>query len=165
MTGDDATDLLVTSPITEREGVTLYNEGYRDNLGVWKQGPGTLELASAGNACTTGVFKVEAGTVKFASTAGGEFGAAVLLGDAMLVADSGAHVSFADSSDQTWTSGATLDVAKPLARRAIRFGTSANALTAAQLAQMTYDGKSGKLSLDANGYLCAPGDGTVILFR
>ena len=165
VTGDDATDLLVTSPITERTGVTLFNEGYRDNRGVWKQGQGTLELASPDNACTTGVFKVEAGTVKFPSTAGGAFGAAVLLGDASLVADRGAKVSFADSSDQAWTSGATLDVAKPLARRTIRFGTSANALTAAQLAQMTYDGKSGKLSLDANGYLCAPGTGTVILFR
>ena len=165
VTGDADTDLLVASPITEKTGVTLFNEGYRDNLGVWKQGPGTLEIVAADNACSTGVFKIEAGTVKFARTAGGAFGAAVLLGDATLSADKGAHVSFADSSDQAWTADATLDIAKPLASRAIRFGTSANALTAAQLAQMTYDGKSGKLFLDAEGYLCGPGESTVILLR
>ena len=165
VTGDAASDLVVASPITENDGVTLFDEGYRDNLGVWKQGPGTVEFTSSANACATGVFKFEAGTVKFASTAGGAFGAAVLLGDATLSADKGAHVSFADSSDQAWTAGATLDIAKPLASRAIRFGTSANALTAAQLAQMTYDGKSGKLSLDAEGYLCGPGESTVILLR
>ena len=165
VTGDDDTDLLVTSPITEREGVTLFDEGYRDNLGVWKQGPGTLELAATNNACSTGVFKIEAGTVKFASTAGGAFGAAVLLGNATIAADAGANVSFDDSSDQEWTAGVTLDIAKPLPSHTIRFGTSKNALTAEQLEQMTYDGKSGKLSLDDDGYLCAPGDGTVVLFR
>ena len=165
VTGDDATDLLVTSPITERTDKTLFNEGYRDNLGVWKQGPGTVEFTATNNACATGVFKIEAGTVKFASTAGGAFGAAVLMGNATIAADKGAHISFDDSSDQTWTAGATLDVAKPLPFHAIRFGTSTNALTAAQLGQMTYGGKSGKLSLDADGYLCAPGAGTVVLLR
>jgi hypothetical protein len=54
VTGDDATDLLVTSPITERTGVTLFNEGYRDNLGVWKQSPGTLELDANGYLCAPG---------------------------------------------------------------------------------------------------------------
>ena len=165
VTGDDESDLVVDSPITEKEGVTLFNEGYRDNLGIWKQGPGTLELTATNNACATGVFKIEAGTVKFASTAGGSFGAVVLLGDATLAADAGARVTFDDSSDQAWTAGATLDVAKPLSSHAIRFGTSANALTAAQLAQMTYGGKSGKLSLDADGYLCGPGESTTILLR
>ena len=164
VTGDDATDLLVTSPITERSGVTLFNEGYRENLGVWKQGPGTLELTSADNACTSGVFKVEAGTVRLGEGCGGNFGALIVLDDATIDC-AGGTIAFEDSADFAWTEGATLDIAKPLPKRAIRFGTSANALTDAQLAQMTYNGKSGKLSLDADGYLCPPGAGTVIFLR
>ena len=165
VTGDDASDLVVASPITEREGVTLFNEGYRDNLGVWKQGPGTLELAATNNACSTGVFKMEAGTVRLASTVGGGFGAFTLLGNATLDVASGAQVSFDDSSAQVWTSEATLNITGEPGTKSLRFGTDATGLTAAQLAQITFRGKANKVSLDAEGYLQVPGSSMMVLLR
>ena len=123
-----------------------------------------MEFTAAGSCATSGVFKVEAGTIRLANGSSGQYGPCILLGDAAIDC-AGGTVAFEDSADFAWTEGATLDIAKPLPKRAIRFGASANALTDAQLAQMTYSGKPGKLSLDADGYLCPPGTGTVILLR
>ena len=167
VTGDDATDLLVTSPITERTGVTLFNEGYRDNLGVWKQGPGTLELASGNNACTSGVFKVEAGTIRLGEGCGGNFGALIVLGDAAIDCAGGA-IAFDNSSDFAWTEGATLRITGDCGPKTIRIGTDGSSLTAEQLASIAYVNAAGKLkpmTLSSDGYLRPPPKGTKFFLR
>ena len=168
VTEDDATDLLVTSPITERQDVKLFNEGFRDNLGVWKQGAGTLELAADSTSCTTGVFKVEAGTVRFPEAAAGDFGALVVLGDSEFEVARGARITFDASSDFAWTEGKTLVFSGTMGRKSVRVGTSAAALTAEQLAAVKFRSASGKLrpmTIDGDGYLMAPGKGMAISVR
>lgn len=168
VTGDAQTDLLVTSPITERQGVTLFSEGYRENLGVWKRGAGTLELASDSTSCTTGVFKVEAGTVRFPGTASGDFGALVVLGDSEIEVARGARITFDASSDFAWTADKTLVFSGTMGRKSVRIGTSAAALTAEQLAAVKFRTASGKLrpmTIDGDGYLMAPSKGMAISVR
>ncbi|MBQ3807051.1 MAG: InlB B-repeat-containing protein [Kiritimatiellae bacterium] len=167
VTDSDATDLLVASPITERTGVTLFTEGYRDNLGVWKQGLGTLELTSPANDCTTGVFKVEAGTVRLGAGCGGGFGALIVLGDATIDCAGGA-IAFEDSADMAWTEGATLSITGNMGKRTIRVGTDNNSLTAGQLAAIKYVNAAGKaksVSLTEDGYLVPPSRGTSCVIR
>ena len=167
VTGDAATDLLVTSPITERTGVTLFNEGCRDNLGVWKQGPGTLELASGANDCTSGVFKVEAGTVRLGEGCGGNFGALIVLGDAAIDCASGT-IAFDNSSEFAWTEGATLRITGDCGPKTIRVGTNAFSLTAEQLDSIAYVNGAGKLkpmTLSSDGYLRPPPKGTRLIVR
>jgi uncharacterized repeat protein (TIGR02543 family) len=168
VTGDAQTDLLVTSPITERQGVTLFNEGFRENLGVWKQGAGTLELAADSTSCATGVFKIEAGTVRFPGTASGDFGALVVLGDSEIEVARGARITFDASSDFVWTADKTLVFSGTMGRKSVRIGTSAAALTAEQLAAVKFRSASGRLrpmTIDGDGYLMAPSKGVVISVR
>ena len=167
VTDSEATDLLVASPITERTGVTLFNEGYRDNLGVWKQGPGTLELTSPANDCTTGVFKVEAGTVRLGAGCGGGFGALIVLGNAAIDC-AGGTIAFEDSADMVWTEGATLSITGNMGKRTIRVGTDGNSLTADQLATIKYVNAAGKaksVSLTEDGYLLPPSRGMSLVIR
>ena len=167
VTGDAASDLVVASPMTERTGKTLFNEGYRDNLGVWKQGPGTIEFTSPDNACTTGVFKVEAGTVRLGEGCGGNFGALIVLGDAAIDC-AGGTIAFEDSSDFAWTEGATLRLTGEVGPKSIRVGTDNSSLTAEQLAAIAYVNASGKLkpvTLSSDGYLRPPPKGTKFFVR
>ena len=167
VTGSDATDLLVASPIIERTGVTLFNEGYRDNLGVWKQGPGTLELTSPNNDCTSGVFKVEAGTVRLGPGAAGNFGALVVLGDAAIDC-AGGTIAFDDSSSFAWTEGATLRLTGEFGSRTIRVGTDDSSLTAEQLAAIVCVDETGKtrpVALSSGGYLVSSKKGMSIFVR
>ncbi|MBR3777285.1 MAG: InlB B-repeat-containing protein [Kiritimatiellae bacterium] len=168
VTEDGQTDLLVTSPITERQDVTLFNEGFRENLGVWKQGVGTLELASDSTSCATGVFKIEAGTVRFPEAAAGDFGALVVLGDSEIEVARGARITFDASSDFAWTEGKTLVFSGTMGRKSVRIGTSAAALTAEQLAAVKFRSASGRLrpmTIDGDGYLMAPRKGLAISVR
>ena len=167
VTDSEATDLLVASPITERTGVTLFNEGYRDNLGVWKQGLGTLELTSPYNDCTTGVFKVEAGTVRLGAGCGGGFGALIVLGDATIDC-AGGTIAFDASADMAWTEGKTLSISGNMGSRTVRVGTDSSSLTAGQLASIVYVNEAGKarpVVLSPDGYLLPPPRGTVVVIR
>ncbi len=168
VTEDGQTDLLVTSPITERQGVTLFNEGFRENLGVWKQGAGTLELTADSTSCTTGVFKVEAGTVRFPEAAAGDFGALGVLGDSEIEVARGARITFDASSGMAWTADKTLAFSGTMGKKSVRVGTSAAALTVEQLAAVKFKTASGKLlamTVDDEGYLVPPAAGMSVYLR
>ena len=82
-------------------------------------------------------------------------GPLALAGEATLDAASGS-VAFADSSAATWAEGAklTIPAAVNLRQDVVKFGSSANGLTAAQLKAIVWaGGSSGHVTLDANGYL------------
>ncbi len=59
----------------------------------------------------------------------------------------GGALYFADSSEIEWTEGATVNVLMDT-RRAVRFGTSASALTAAQVAQLKVNGHTAVIDVD-----------------
>ena len=84
-----------------------------------------------------------------------------LTADSTIVLGAGASLVFGDSSSFAWTVGKRLTI-ENYRPKAIRFGTDANGLTAAQLRQVRIGGHRGVL--DDEGYL-APYDGglTVIL--
>ena len=74
----------------------------------------------------------------------------------------GATLEFEDSSDKTWTAGATVTVSG-LAEGAIRFGTSIEAVPRARGVFRTADGE--KLRVDDDGYLTAKKLGISILIK
>ena len=169
VTGDARTDLTIRSILQERPNTTArYNEGFRENCGLWKTGDGTVEFTAAGSCATSGVFKVEAGTVRFPGTASGDFGALVVLGDSEIEVASGARITFDASSDMAWTADKALVFSGTMGKKSVRVGTSAAALTADQLAAVKFKTASGKLramTVDAEGYLVPPAAGISVYMR
>lgn len=158
VTGDDAPDFILKSPIVDREGAVLYKgEAVRENCGVWKTGPGTMLLTAATHNEPQGVFKIDEGAVRFGATCGGQLGALLVTGDAALEVEDDAGVAFADSSAVSWTEGKTLTLKSRIGKKSLRFGTDDKGLTAAQLAAIRYDEsvttKKTAFTLDASGYL------------
>ncbi len=169
VTGDERTDLTVRSILQERPDATArYNEGFRENCGLWKTGDGTVEFTASGSCATSGVFKVEAGTVRFPETAAGDFGALVVLGDSEIEVARGARITFDASSDMAWTADKTLAFSGTMGKKSVRVGTSAAALTAEQLAAVKFKTASGKLramTVDDEGYLVPPAAGMSVYLR
>ncbi len=146
--------------------------------GLAKIGPGTLMLGNAN--IYAGATVVSNGTLRLgadnslnagnnvvlavgALDMGGytnQVGTLELTGAATLVLGSGS-LSFADSSAVAWSG--TLTLTGQLVQRTVRFGTSASALTGAQLKKITYE--EGALGLDADGYLVGGWRGTVLIVR
>ena len=169
VTGDGQTDLTIRSILQERPNTTArYAEGYRENCGLWKTGDGTVELTASGSCATSGVFKVEAGTVRFPEAAAGDFGALVVLGDSEIEVARGARITFDASSDMAWTADKTLALSGTMGKKSVRVGMSAAALTADQLAAVKFKTASGKLramKIDAYGYLVPPAAGMSVYLR
>ena len=169
VTGDGQTDLTIRSILQERANTTArYNEGFRGNCGLWKTGDGTVEFTASGSCATSGVFNIEAGTVRFPEAAAGDFGALIVLGDSEIEVARGARITFDASSDFAWTEGKTLVFSGTMGRKSVRIGTSAAALTAEQLAAVKFRSASGRLrpmAIDGDGYLMAPSKGVVISVR
>ncbi len=157
-------DLAITGRIYDSTNEA--NQGAR----IVKRGAATLTLS--GNNTFAGRFTIEDGTVALGSNtslpssapltlAGGTVtcgsttnttGVLTLSGDAAINLEGGS-LAFADSSGVSWTPGATLAITgdDKLPTRSLRFGSSENGLTAAQLRQVTYNGE--RVSLDSSGYL------------
>ena len=74
----------------------------------------------------------------------------------------GATLEFEDSSDKTWTAGATVTVSG-FAEGALRFGTSIESVPRARGVFRTADGE--KLRVDDDGYLTAKKLGISILIK
>jgi hypothetical protein len=75
-----------------------------------------------------------------------------LSGDSSINLDEGS-IAFADSSTIEWADDATLSITGTgnLPINALRFGTTEQGLTSAQIRQITYNGE--KVLLDDSGYL------------
>ncbi len=158
VTGDDGVDFTLQSPIVDREGVVLYKDaGLRENCGVWKTGAGTMLLTASTHNEPQGVFKIDAGTVRFGATSAGQLGALLVAGDAALEVEEGGTIAFADSSAVEWTEGKTLTLKSKVGKMSLRFGESATGLSADQLAAICYDAsvttKKPVFALTSSGYL------------
>lgn len=164
VTGDAQTDLWVSSRITERVSPPLYMGDMREHVGLFKSGEGTLELTGAGSVCTGGVFKVEAGTVRFGPTCSGQFGAFVLRGDAVLDC-AGGEVAFEDSSAMEWTEGATLTLMGVVRGTTLRFGTDGFGLTPEQVECLRAGDPSFVVKVNSRGYVQLSRPETLLLFR
>lgn len=177
VTGDEASDLLVESPIVRRSDGSAPTDYTRWAYGIRKKGAGTLELRQV---CTFGEIDgtaagqtfLEGGTLRLATSASGSrLGRLQLDGSASLQLDEGVSIAFANSREISgtnpddggavytwaWATDATLTLKNRLERNAIRFGTDANGLTEAQIEAIRYaDGVTTKtpvFSLDDRGYL------------
>lgn len=177
VTGDEASDLLVESPIVRRSDGSAPTDYTRWAYGIRKKGAGTLELRQV---CTFGEIDgtaagqtfLEGGTLRLATSASGSrLGRLQLDGSASLQLDEGVSIAFANSREISgtnpddggavytwaWATDATLTLKNRLERNAIRFGTDANGLAEAQIAAIRYaDGVTTKtpvFSLDDRGYL------------
>ena len=160
VTGDGDTDLAVSAGILQTAMTSI---DAPTSFGQVKEGAGTVEFTSPTNAVASGSLTMKAGTVRFGEGCGGTFGVLALAGNSALDC-AGGTMAFADSSDIEWTAGATLDITGELKAKTLRFGTNDSGLTEAQLKQLAYEGRTGSLVIDAEGYLHAVKE-TVILVR
>ncbi len=154
VTGDAASDLIITSPIRKngKPVLTVADGASADNrlyYGLVKKGAGTLELN--GELDMVGSVTLADGTLRLGANAQGTLGAIVLTGNAAIDVVPGSHIVFDDASALAWTEGAKLNVTGRLRKGKLVVGK----LTAAQLAQITYEGKAGKVYVDDTGCLRA----------
>ena len=179
VTETSASDFIVNGTITRHSTEP-------DVLGVYKTGPGTMELNASYNVGTTPTllmggtwllngssltvatspYTIDGGTLAVADgTANslgvltvGEAGGGITLG-------AGATLTFADSSAATWTGEASNRVViTGFAEKSIRFGTTKDGLATEQRVRLrTSDDR--RLFLDAEGYLTTTGPGTRLIFR
>ena len=179
VTGDSATDFTMNGAITR-------NVSEPDVLGVYKTGPGTMELNASYNVGTTPTllmagtwllngssltvatspYTLDGGTLAVADGTSNNLGV-LTVGDAGggITLGAGATLAFADSSGATWT-GAAADrvVITGFAEKSIRFGTTKEGLTTAQRVRLrTSDNK--RLWLDAEGYLTTIGPASRLTIR
>ncbi len=184
VTGDEATDLLISSRFYVVQSQTITEDGYPLN-GFRKQGAGTLELSGTGSE-SFGTFFVQEGLVRFTDEAtftgmklsldGGnmDFGASTNITFLGWSISTNTVLTVQDGSVdlgplESWTDGATLYVkGADMTNRSLRVGEDANALTEAQLASCWYireDGALRKMKLSADGYLAPPPSAVMILIR
>ncbi len=189
VTGDAEADFIVSSTFYLNPNTNWDNDEY---CGIEKTGAGTMLLTGT-NSVLAGSFKVKEGTVAFGTHASGEpatldgmalwmqggtvdFGTSrgsdftelKLDADSAFVARKGAQVTFADSSAVAWTEDAQLLISGDWTKRTFRVGTSGDALTPEQLAQikaLRANGKMSAVALSGDGYLLPPWEGFNIILR
>ncbi|MBQ6337759.1 MAG: hypothetical protein IJI36_01325, partial [Kiritimatiellae bacterium] len=150
-----------------------------------KVGDGTMEMTGKISLCSGYGVYVNAGTLLFGANGGFKSDSAsknvelrggtlaktggaltcgtLTVGDAggtLELSDTNATMTFSDSSTATWSESGTLYV-KNFRDKAIRFGTSANALTEAQQRRIRREG-GGRLYLDEDGYLAKHGMAVIV---
>ena len=146
---------------------TLVLSGPNTYSGTTTVTAGIVKLGAAGTVATSSGVILNGGTlepdgfnqVMSATTLG-------LLADSTMDFVAGAsEVDFANSSAAAWTAGKVLNLANwNFSTTKLRFGTDANGLTAAQLAQIQFNGSGlGTAMLDANGYVTVPEPASVLL--
>lgn len=174
VTRSGATDFTVTGTIRPFSPA-------HENFSIIKTGAGTMELTGVNNY-TNYPTQVKEGTLRLGASGvmnrdmdvsleGGSFAAAAdtvnTLGELAVSADAGIAVSpgatlaFADSSATSWADGVRVDIVKDKTST-VRFGESASALTAKQIAAIRVNGYPCRL--DETGCIKEYA-GTVIILR
>lgn len=128
---------------------------------------GTL-LLGANNALNANINMTLSGGALDAGTSANAAGSLSVADDSAITVSAGSSLAFADSSALSWGEGKRLTITGPAAKTAIRFGTSASGLTAAQQGAIRWliDGQTkGRAVLDGNGYLVPYVPGAVMLLR
>jgi len=171
VTGDAAPDLTVPGVIRD------YDSGGFANMPIIKTGAGTLHLSGANTH--VGLITVNAGTLALGANSTLNSGNPLVLNGGTLALDgftntvgtlsvsgSGSTlalgtgtIAFADSSAALWSG--TLTLTGTLGAQSVRFGTSAAALTGAQINAITINGE--RAALSSNGYLKLAPSGTIII--
>lgn len=148
--------------VVKRGAATLTLSGNNTFAGRFTVEAGTLALGSNTALPTSAPLTLAGGTVTCGTTTNAT-GVLTLSGNATIDVGDGT-LSFADSRTVTWAVGATLNITgnDRLPTRSIRFGTTADGLTSAQLKQIRYNGS--KVSLTSEGYLGGP-KGLMIIVR
>ena len=166
VTGDSATDFTMNGTITR-------NASEPDVLGVYKTGPGTMQLNASYNVGTTPTllkdgtwllngssltvatspYTIDGGTLAVAGGTTNSLGVLTVgAAGGGITLGAGATLTFADSSAAEWTDGANVTITD-FAEKSIKF---TGGLTAAQCRRFrTSEGK--RLIVDMDGYLTLPG--------
>lgn len=163
VTGDAEADLVVSSELYANP-YTIFTDATAQYFGIAKKGDGTVKFTGTSTNYNASL-SLEAGSVAFGPEAKFNASAFILTGNGTFELETGAEVSFTDSSTQTWTADKTLDIQGELYRHTLRVGTDENGLTPEQLAQITYHGKPGRITIDGEGYLHGPGKGTKFVLQ
>ena len=185
---DLGADLHVKRPIADCTEANMFGLNWE------KTGPATmyLEASAAGypfsayTAASQGAFDICEGALACranhvlsgvnpinlkggALDAGGfenSFGVLTVSSDSAIALDDGVALAFADSSAAEWTGSLTVNGPwAELSAGKVRFGSSAQALTAEQLRSIRYNGVKCRATLDESGYLVAKPNGTVLLIK
>ncbi len=157
-TGNETSDLVVATDVVDK------SDPATANYFLYKTGIGTLEFGGDETQVNGGTLAFcraweqgqNSGTIRFSGKKA-SFKALRLYGNGAFDVRPGVKLVFGDSSGTAWNSTATLTLKSRLERKALRFGTDANSLTAEQIAAIRYaDGVATKtpvFALDENGYL------------
>lgn len=178
VTGDDRTDFFASGVVADfgstyvgmplkktGAGTMQIDKGWTLAGSRFTVSDGTLRLGVSSALKNATTLTLSGGTLALASGMTQTLAALTVTTNSALAVESGAKLSFADSSAVAWTADRTrIDVAADLTADCLRFGTTANGLTAAQL--KCFRNGSSKCYLDENGYLRAyPPQGIVIIVR
>ena len=177
VTGNDAPDLFLNGDYSIRSSNPEDKGNFR------KEGDGTVLLNGTWTVNADSILGIYGGTFKLGKSDQWKSGRVMLKGGALAAADGtsnsvgplsiaseggrielgeGATLEFDDSSDKTWTAGATVTVSG-FAEGAIRFGDSVAAVPRARGVFRTADGE--KLRVNDDGYLTANKLGLAILIK
>ena len=185
-TGDDEADFTVAARLFLNSETTWAREN-EEFCGMEKTGAGTV-LFTAANSVLAGSLKVKDGTVAFGdeaslsgmslwlqggsvdfgSSKGSAFDRLKLDEDSCIKANAKSRITFADSSEMSWTEGKKLVLKGDMGPRSIRVGTSATALTSGQLAAIVYEDGNGRqkpVTIDSEGYLHRPPSSMMVIMR
>ena len=150
VTGDAAVDLTVSSSFYQHANATC-EAGNEEFFGLVKQGAGTV-LFTGTSPDFGASLAIEDGAVNFGPEAVLNGSKLFIKGTVAMDIPAGAKVAF-DAIDLP--EGKTLALTGVLKKDSLKVGADKNALSAEQLAQITYEGKTGKVYVDENGCLRA----------
>lgn len=120
-----------------------------------------LGVSNCGNANLA--FSMDGGGIATAAGTTNALGLVTLTANSVIVVGDDSELALADAHAADWAAGTRLTVTGDLKKSRLRFGTSASALTAAQLKCIRVNGNKAKL--DDDGYVCEYVPGIVLIVR
>ena len=185
VTGDAASDLVISAKVVQNGAITI-TEATRAIYGFIKKGAGTLEFAN--ELDFDGTIYAEAGTIKFT-------GAKAMVGETevgmdLVFTNGNAKVDFGTSentlnaidvaedatvniergakitaSSLTVAEGKKITLTGTMGKQALKVTTALDADTLARIKYVDANGNEKSVTQDAEGYICPPGAGLVLIIR